>query len=67
MYSVRGANIMTIKQKIRKARVVYIFVRTSKGDGSHIKVSKSEVIKSLMGDEENDYFQLIHRDILLIG
>ena len=49
---------MTIKQKIRKAKAIYTYTRTSDADGTYIKVSKSAVMQSLRGDEEHDYFKL---------
>ena len=51
---------MTIKQKIKKARYVFVWVLIYDGDGEYIETSKASVLRLLKAIPEN--FKYIEQD-----
>jgi len=51
---------MTIKQKIKKARYVFVWVLIYDGDGEYIETSKASVLRLLKAIPEN--FKYIKQD-----
>ena len=54
-------NNMTIKQKIKKARYVFGWVRLSEDDGTYLQIQKQSVLESLK-DNYIDESEFVLRD-----
>ena len=54
-------NNMTIKQKIKKARYVFGWVRLSEHDGAYLQIQKQSVLE-LLKDNEVDESEFVLRD-----